>query len=50
MQLSSPLNINLFTADKSITDSLETLPTSLKEAKELAQKSSLIRQYLPELI
>lgn len=43
-----PLNVNLYTADPSVTASLETLPGSLKEARELARESAFIRSVLPE--
>lgn len=43
-----PLNINLYTADKAITDQLERLPDSLEEAQALARNSAFIRSVLPE--
>ncbi|MDD6023153.1 MAG: glutamine synthetase family protein [Oscillospiraceae bacterium] len=43
-----PLNINLFTADKSVTDQLDRLPNSLEEAQTLARNSAFIRSVLPE--
>ena len=43
-----PLNVNLYTADPSVTASLETLPGSLKEAREFARESAFIRSVLPE--
>ena len=43
-----PLNVNLYTADRSITAGLETLPGSLKEAKDIASESDFIRSVLPE--
>lgn len=43
-----PLNVNLYTAGPSVTASLETLPGSLKEARELARESAFIRSVLPE--
>lgn len=43
-----PLNINLYTAGKSITDQLERLPASLEEAKAIARNSKFIRSVLPE--
>lgn len=50
MELCAPLNINLFKADKSVTDALETLPSSLSEAIILARKSELINKYLPDIL
>ena len=50
MKLCEPVNLNLFTADKSVTDALETLPSTLSEAWELAQHSQLILQYMPEIL
>ena len=47
MRLCDPLDINLFTADSSVTDRLDTLPASLSEALRLAKKSELINKYLP---
>ena len=43
-----PMNVNLYTADRSITAGLETLPDSLKEAKDIASESDFIRSVLPE--
>ena len=50
LPLCPPLDVNLFTADKSLTDSLQQLPGSLKEARELAEASPFIWQYLPEIL
>ena len=44
------MDINLFKADKSVTDALETLPQSLSEALRLARKSELINKYLPDIL
>ena len=43
-----PLNVNLYTADHSVTAGLETLPGSLKEARDIAMESPLIQSVLPE--
>ena len=43
-----PLNVNLYTADPAVTASLETLPSSLSEARKLARESAFIRSVLPE--
>ena len=43
-----PMNVNLYTADRSITAGLETLPGSLKEAKDIASESDFVRSVLPE--
>lgn len=50
MELCAPMDINLFKADKSVTDALETLPQSLSEALRLARKSELINKYLPDIL
>ena len=50
MPLCEPLDQNLFTADQSVTDSLKKLPSNLKEALEEANKSSLIHQYIPDIL
>lgn len=43
-----PLNVNLYTADRSVTTGLETLPGSLKEARDIATESPFIQSVLPE--
>lgn len=43
-----PVNLNLYTADSSVTDKLEKLPSSLDEAMELARTSEFIKSILPE--
>lgn len=43
-----PMNINLFTAPKEITDSLETLPSDLASALEYAAVSPFISSFIPE--
>ena len=43
-----PLNVNLYTADHSVTAGLETLPGSLKEARDIAMESPFIQSVLPE--
>ncbi len=49
-ELCRPCNINLYNADKSITDKLSTLPRNLTEALEEAKKSEIVKKYLPENI
>lgn len=44
----APTNINVYTADKSVTDKLETLPKTLEEARAAASASEFIRAHLPE--
>lgn len=48
--LSAPeaVNINLFTADESVTKGLQSLPQSLAEAKEIARKSEFVKAHLPK--
>ncbi len=41
------IDINLYTADNSITDKLDTLPTTLSTALEKAKQSEFIRNSLP---
>ena len=50
MELCPAIDINLFNADKTITDTLDKLPANLKEALSLARKSELINKYLPEIL
>lgn len=47
LMLPQPLNINLYTADPSITDRLDRLPDSLEEARAIARESAFIRSVLP---
>ena len=42
------VNENLYTADKSVTDKLETLPQSLDEAKKYARESEFLKGILPK--
>ena len=44
----SPTNVNLFTADASITSKLRQLPRTRAEAAELAKNSAFVRSVLPE--
>lgn len=43
-----PLNINLYTAEESVTAGLDRLPASLEEAWALAKNSQFLRDVLPE--
>lgn len=43
-------DIDLFSADKSVTEGFKRLPTSLTEAKEAAKASSFIKEKLPARI
>ncbi len=43
-----PANVNLFTADASVTGKLRQLPRSREEAVALAQNSAFVRSVLPE--
>jgi glutamine synthetase len=47
LKAAEPMNIDLFTADKSITSKLEQLPASLAEAVELAKNSAFVNSILP---
>lgn len=42
-------NLNLFTCDKSVTDSLRKLPDNINDAKALAKNSDFVRSLLPEI-
>ena len=44
----TPLDVNLFKADASITDQLKRLPQSLDEAAAYAQSSEFMRSIVPE--
>ncbi|MFA7673050.1 MAG: glutamine synthetase family protein [Clostridia bacterium] len=48
LKTEAPTNINLFTADKSITDKLACLPVSLGEAIKEAKNSAFIASILPD--
>lgn len=48
LKTDSPTNINLFTADKSITEKLMCLPASLGEAVKEAKNSAFIASVLPD--
>lgn len=47
LPLPDSTNLNLFTADKSVTDSLEALPESLDEATRAARSSDFVTALLP---
>lgn len=46
MQIPEAVNVNLYKADKNLTDKLETLPSTLAEAKEIARNSDFIQNIL----
>lgn len=48
MQLSAPVNKNLFIPSEADGTDLETLPASLEEAVEVSQNSEFLRKVLPE--
>ena len=50
MPLCAPLDVNLFTADRSVTNPLETLPATLEEARSLARQSKFIQEFIPEIL
>ena len=43
-------DIDLFSADKSVTDKFDRLPLSLDEAKEFARRSEFVKSHIPECI
>lgn len=47
LELPQPCNVNLFTADASITDQLQTLPSTMGDAITLAEQSDFIKRVLP---
>lgn len=48
MDIPEAVNENLFTADKNITDKLDTLPQNLAQAKKIAQESEFMKAVLPQ--
>lgn len=48
LKVDEPTNINLFNADKSITDKFKSLPNNLSEAVKEARNSSFVKSVLPE--
>lgn len=48
MKAPQPVNIDLFNAEKAITDNLDTLPMSLEEARELALSSEFVASIIPK--
>lgn len=46
MQIPEAVNVNLYKADKILTDKLEMLPSTLAEAKEIARNSDFIQNIL----
>lgn len=49
-ELPKPEDINLYTANKQVTDSFDKLPISLEQAKSLAKQSSFVTKHLPKLV
>lgn len=47
MELPEPVDENLYTADRSITENLKSLPRSYEKALELSRGSDFIRKVLP---
>lgn len=48
MKLHPPVNKNLFIPSEAVGLGLETLPTSLEEAVEVAKNSEFLHKFLPE--
>ena len=48
MELSAPVNRNLFIPSEAAGLGLETLPASLEEAVEVAQNSEFLHKFLPD--
>ena len=49
-KLCKPCNINLYSADKNLTENLPTLPKNYDEALEQAENSIIVKKYMPENI
>ncbi len=50
LSLPDPIPCNLEKADVSVTKGLRMLPASLEAAREIAQKSELIRTHMPQIL
>jgi glutamine synthetase len=50
MKCPDPINCNLYTADRALTETLERLPENLAQAAEKARNSEFVRSILPERI
>ena len=50
MPLCAPFGRQSFTADRSVTDPLETLPATLEEARSLARQSKFIQEFIPQIL
>ena len=50
LALPAPVDLNLYQADKTITDGLQKLPDTLGEAKAAADSDAWIKECLPEKI
>ena len=50
LDLPSPANVNLFTADAETLKKYKTLPESLEEAKKTAREDGFIKEHVPEAI
>ena len=46
--LGSPCNLNLYNAEKSVTEALLRLPETLEEAISLAKESDIVKKYMPQ--
>jgi len=50
IKLPKPCMVNLYTAPQTTTDKYPTLPTDLREAREVASQSVFIKRVLPKMI
>lgn len=50
LELPESINVDLYSADESITGKLPRLPENLEEALRLAEKSDLVRSILNERV
>ena len=48
--LPDPVEINLYTAEREVLERYDSLPDTLEEAKEIAERSDFIRAHLPQTI
>ncbi len=49
-KLCEPCNVNLYSADKSVTETLDVLPKNIEEAITIAEDSIIVKKYMPRNI
>ena len=50
VKLPKPCMVNLYTAEAKVTEKYPTLPTSLRQAKQMASASGFVKRTLPKII